>query len=83
MIVIALALAASSPGADLPHMRQSRPAGAFNPLPLHCRGATLAQGTGSPGARKLTQLPPADAFLAVYRTGPDGCLDPMLVSRRR
>ena len=83
MIFIALALAASAPGADLPGMRQTRPAGVFNPLPLHCRGTTLAKGTGSPGARKLTQLPPGNAYLAVYRTGPDGCIDPMLVSRRR
>ena len=29
--------------------------------------------------RKLTELPPADAFHAVYRLDGNGCLDPVMV----
>jgi hypothetical protein len=33
--------------------------------------------------RKLTELPPADAFAAVYRRGPDGCMIPVRLRERQ
>ena len=32
--------------------------------------------------RKLTDLPPAEAYAAVYRRGPDGCMIPVLFRER-
>lgn len=32
--------------------------------------------------RRLGELPPAEAYHAVLRAGPDGCNDPLLVSER-
>ena len=33
--------------------------------------------------RKLTDLPPADAYAAVYRRGPDGCMIPVMYRDRQ
>ena len=38
-----------------------------------------ADNVGSPEARRLTELPPGDTILAVYREREDGCLDPVIV----
>ena len=45
------------------------------PKPLAFWGA----GPGKAEMKKLNELPPADAFHAVYRTDKDGCVDPVMV----
>ena len=45
------------------------------PKPL----AFWGQGPGKATMRKLNELPPADAFHAVYRMDNDGCIDPVMV----
>lgn len=37
------------------------------------------QGPGAAKMHKLIELPPAEAFHAVYRLDKDGCVDPVLV----
>ena len=54
----------------------------IDPVPANCptlaseaarkRGKSLAPD-------KLAELPPGEAFHAVYRVGPDGCPDPVMV----
>lgn len=54
----------------------------INPVPEKCPSlaAQTARKRGeSPAPDKLTELPPGEAFHAVYRVGPDGCPDPIMV----
>ena len=53
----------------------------ISPAPS-CPDLQVAVGNRSGQFRKLTDLPPADAYQAVYRLGADGCIDPLLVSER-
>ena len=58
------------------------PSHAIKPFPAQCPSLT-GQPAARPGEslkpRKLTELPPANAYHAVLRRGPDGCPDPLLV----
>ncbi|MDQ3145195.1 MAG: hypothetical protein M3Q57_10030 [Pseudomonadota bacterium] len=56
----------------------ARPISAFP----HCETLRIAQVDRRLTPRKLGELPPADAYHAVLRAGPDGCPDPLLVSER-
>ena len=54
----------------------------LSPSPSHCpslAGQPMARSGESLKPRKLTELPPAKAFHAVVRRGPDGCLNPLFV----
>ncbi|NNM76159.1 hypothetical protein HJG53_04465 [Sphingomonas sp. ID1715] len=70
MLILALALAATPAAAQapLPLCRQARP------MPVR----EQAEGR----ARKLGELPPAEAYLTVMRTE-NGCIKPVLVREER
>ena len=54
----------------------------ISPVPEKCpslAGHAARKRGESLAPDKLTELPPAEAFHAVYRVGPDGCLDPVMV----
>jgi len=68
---------AANPGASVP-----KPAAKLiSPAP-HCADLQVARSMDGPLFRRLGELPPADAYQAVYRLGADGCIDPLLVSDR-
>ncbi|TFI57294.1 hypothetical protein E2493_15610 [Sphingomonas parva] len=85
-LLILTALAAAVPGSAAP---PSTPEGARAPssrqIPIVrgtlCDRADVhwADNVGSPEARPLTELPPGDTILAVYREREDGCIDPVIV----
>ena len=82
LIAALAALPLSAPTAEAPAPPADKPLTRALPLEraTECP-KPLAHGMG-PGAakmRKLNELPPADAFHAVYRTDKDGCLDPVMV----
>ena len=65
------------------------PTASVAPVPLrlisptpNCPTMNVALGEGSSAPRKLGDLPPAEAFQAVYRLDSKGCIDPLLVSER-
>ena len=68
-----LTLGAAPPG--------TTPARLISPAPS-CQNLQIAQSTDGRLFRKLGQLPPAEAYQAVYRLGADGCIDPLLVGDR-
>ncbi len=47
-----------------------------------CRNFHIAHADRKAAFRRLGELPPAEAYHAVLRAGPDGCPDPLLVSER-
>jgi len=47
-----------------------------------CRTFHIADVDKKATFRRLGELPPAEAYHAVLRAGPDGCNDPLLVSER-
>lgn len=53
-----------------------------SPFPSDCRTPQLADTDRRLTPRKLGELPPAKAYQAVLRAGPDGCPNPLLVSER-
>ena len=85
-LVLASALmlsATSSAAADTPKQILPNPmTGAFEQLPAHCP-SLAGHPTARPGEplkpRKLAELPPAQAYHAVFRRGADGCIDPLFV----
>ena len=65
------------------------PAAAIAPVPTrlisptpNCETMSVALGERDAMPRKLGELPPADAYQAVYRLDARGCIDPLLVSER-
>jgi hypothetical protein len=68
-----------------PPAAQSNPARIVSPVPAVCdRIGSYAQGERqAPQLKRLGQLPPAEAYMAVYRTDEKGCLDPLLARDRQ
>lgn len=74
----AAALAATqTAAAPLP---RADPARLVSPVPRTCEriGSTARGEDRRPQARRLGELPPAEAYMAVYRRDSRGCLDPLL-----
>ena len=84
LVVPVLALLGATPPAKPPSAHSS-PARVVSPVPSTCRDiGTVAQGPDqAPQLQRLGQLPPAEAYMAVYRTDADGCLDPLLARDRQ
>jgi hypothetical protein len=84
LIVPTLALLGATPAAQ-PDNGLTRPTRVVSPEPSVCRETgSFAQGDRTPPKlRNLGELPPAQAYMAVYRTDEKGCLDPMLASERQ
>ena len=53
----------------------------ISPTP-NCENLRIAGGEDGSDLRRLGQLPPADAYQAVYRLDEKGCIDPLLVLDR-
>ena len=79
-LVSLLAIGATAPE-RLPAPSAPTPSRLISPAP-YCTTARTAQSDRPRIHRKLGELPPADAYQAVYRLGADGCIDPLLVSDR-
>ena len=85
LLIIALALPISAATAEAPAPPAPEPPAVNRPIaatpdaecpkPL----AFWGQAPGKAEMRKLNELPPADAFHAVYRMDKDGCVDPVMV----
>ena len=84
LVLPALALLGATPAAR-PNDGLSQPTRLVSPEPSVCKeSGSFAQGERTPPKlRKLGELPPAEAYMAVYRTDEKGCLDPMLASERQ
>ena len=84
LILPVMALLGAAPPAKPPSI-QSAPAHIISPVPSTCRQiGTYAQGENErPGLKRLGELPPAEAYMAVYRTDANGCLDPLLARDRQ
>ena len=84
LVLPALALLGATPAAQ-PAAPQGSPTRIISPVPSTCKQiGTFAQGDSErPGLKRLGELPPAQTFMAVYRTDEKGCLDPMLASERQ
>ena len=84
LVVPALALLGAAPPARPPSAQPS-PARIVSPVPAICdKVGSYAQGERqAPQLKRLGELPPAEAYMAVYRTDEKGCLDPMLASERQ
>ena len=84
LVLPAMALLGAAPAAP-PVFPQASPTRVISPVPSTCKQIdTFAQGDNQrPGLKRLGELPPAQAFMAVYRTDEKGCLDPMLASERQ
>ena len=86
LVVPALALlgAAPPPGPPVAAMPQASPARIISPAPNVCKDQRTfaADPDGRAHMHRLGELPPAQAYMAVYRTDEKGCIDPMLASER-
>ena len=72
----AVQAAPSQPGNSL--TQQTR---VISPVPSTCKQiGSVAEGDRRLQGRRLNELPPAQTYMAVYRTDENGCLDPMLAS---
>ncbi len=80
LILVALPLVGAAPPtpASRPPADQPVPALTAN----DCRLLTETGTRGPVGKRNLADLPPADAYAAVWRTDEKGCPDPVLFRRR-
>ena len=80
--LLALLGAAPPPAGNAPQIKPTR---VVSPVPSICeRTGSYARGEpGPPEIKRLGQLRPADAYMAVYRTDADGCLDPLLARDRQ
>ena len=74
VLVALLALGAAQPAA--PPRPVTTP-----PFP-DCRTLHIAEAVDKAPFRRLGELPPAEAYHAVLRVGPDGCSDPLTVKER-
>ena len=84
LVVPALALLGAANPAK-PLSAQSSPARIVSPAPAICdKVGSYAQGERqAPQLKRLGELPPAEAYMAVYRTDEKGCLDPLLARDRQ
>jgi hypothetical protein len=83
LIVPALALLGAAPPA--PNLSpQAQPTRVISPVPSTCAkiGANAQGEQTPPQMKRLGQLPPAEAYMAVLRTDENGCLDPLLARDR-
>ena len=80
----AIALLGATPPSK-PTAAQSSLARVISPIPATCDNVgSYAQGEQKPPMMKrLGELPPAEAYMAVYRTDEKGCLDPLLARDRQ
>ena len=78
---LSLLLLGASPPAPLTPSGTPSPARLISPAP-NCPTMSVTLGERSAVPRRLGELPPADAFQAVYRLDARGCIDPLLVSER-
>ncbi|HET7709312.1 MAG TPA: hypothetical protein VFK50_07245 [Sphingomicrobium sp.] len=84
LVVPALALLGAAPPADS-SAPLAKPAQIVSPVPATCdKTGSYAQGERTPPRlKRLGELPPAEAYMAVYRTDERGCLDPLLARDRQ
>jgi hypothetical protein len=84
LIVPVLALLGATPPAKPPPI-QSSPTRVVSPVPATCdKIGSYAQGERqAPQLKRLGELPPAEAYMAVFRTDENGCLDPLLARDRQ
>jgi hypothetical protein len=73
-----LAIGAAPPAARV----MPAPARVISPAPDCKQQVDVAQSPDGPIFRRLDELPPAQAYQAVYRLDANGCIDPLLVSDR-
>jgi len=82
LLFVALSLLALTPASAL--SAAPRPAGqpgVHRPCP-NDPAVRWARSHKGVEFRKLTDLPPAETYAAVYRRGPDGCMIPVLFRER-
>ena len=81
LMVPMLALLGAAPAAQPDH-GLAQPTRVISPQPSVCKEiGSIARGDQNrPQMKNLGELPPAQAYMAVYRTDERGCLDPMLAS---
>jgi hypothetical protein len=84
LVVPVLALLGATPPTK-PSSAQSTPTRVISPVPSTCdKVGSYAQGERrAPQLKRLGELPPAEAYMAVYRTDANGCLDPLLARDRQ
>ena len=84
LIVPALALLGAAP-ATPDNSPQIKPTRVVSPVPGTCdKLGSYAQGQRDGlQMQRLGELPPAEAYMAVYRTDEKGCLDPLLARDRQ
>ena len=84
LIFPTLALLGAAPPTE-PTPRHAQPTRVVSPVPATCEKiGSLAQGEpGSAQMKRLGDLPPAEAYMAVVRTDEKGCLDPLLARDRQ
>ena len=80
---IAIALIAIAPLEGLAAAPQPAGRTVVSPSCPDDPAAHLARERKDGQFRKLTDLPPADAYAAVYRRGPDGCMVPVMYRERQ
>ncbi|HEX6217982.1 MAG TPA: hypothetical protein VFZ35_01760 [Sphingomicrobium sp.] len=84
LVIPIIALLGAAPPAKPPPLHSS-PARIVSPVPETCdKIGSYAQGERqAPQLRRLGDLPPAEAYMAVLRTDEKGCLDPLLARDRQ
>ena len=84
LVLPALALLGASPAAQT-NNRLTQPTRIISPQPNVCKEiGSVARGDPTrPQMKNLAELPPAQTYMAVYRTDEKGCIDPMLASERQ
>jgi hypothetical protein len=84
LIVPAFALLGAAPATQTKGP-QAQPTRVISPVPGTCaKIGSYAQGEQvPPQLKRLGELPPAEAYMAVYRTDANGCLDPLLARDRQ
>ena len=80
---VAFALLGIAPAGELAAAPQPAGRTALNPSCPDNPAAHLARERKDGQFRKLGELPPADAYAAVYRRGPDGCMIPVMYRERQ
>lgn len=73
IVGVALLLAPAAPAMTAPAFRSVADAATRCP-----DGFNRARGSQKATVNKLADLPPANAYLAVYRRGADGCVEPVI-----
>lgn len=81
VLIPLLALGAAEPSVPPPPI-ETPSASPIAPAFPDCRTLHTANTNKKATFRRLGELPPAEAYHAVLRAGPDGCNDPLLVSER-